>query len=145
MFSTSLFGCRKYWFFIFTSAWRANQQKEIQKEQWKTKTQKVQKCGKGIFESQNIVKLQVQNTTLGIIVSSTRCKTKSIFANICYMHNQKSRPPLPGRDENFPDKTEYSIFKYNLFRYYLENFVLWNPLHKMLGQFSQKMVLYGIL
>ena len=58
--------------------------------------------------------------------------------------DQKSRPPLPGRDEKFPGKMEYSIFKYNLFKYYLENFVLWNPLHKMLGQFSQKMVLYEI-
>ena len=55
-----------------------------EKRNTKTKRKKVQKCGKGIFESQNTVKLQ--NTTLGIIVSSIRCKTKSIFANICYMH-----------------------------------------------------------
>ena len=58
--------------------------------------------------------------------------------------DQKSRPPLPGRDEKNSGKMEYSISKYNLFKYYLENFVLWNPLHKMLGQFSQKMVLYEI-
>ena len=58
--------------------------------------------------------------------------------------DQKSRPPLLGRDEKCSGKMEYSIFKYNLFKYYLENFAPWNPLHKMLGQFSQKMVLYGI-
>ena len=56
----------------------------------------------------------------------------------------KSSPPIPGRDETFSGKMEYSIFKYNLFKYYLENFALWNPLHKMLEQFSQKVVLYGI-
>ena len=48
------------------------------------------------------------------------------------------------QDEKFSGKMEYSIFKYNLFEYYLENFALWNPLHKMQEQFSQKVVLYGI-
>ena len=37
--------------------------------------------------------------------------------------DQKSVPPLPGRDEIFSGKTEHSIFKYNLSKYYLENFV----------------------
>ena len=37
--------------------------------------------------------------------------------------DQKNVPPLPGRDEKSSRKTGYSIFKYNLFRYYLENFV----------------------
>ena len=37
--------------------------------------------------------------------------------------DQKNVPPLPGRDEKSSRKTEYSIFKYNLFKYYLENFV----------------------
>ena len=32
-------------------------------------------------------------------------------------------PPLPGRDEKFSGKKEYSIFKYNLFKYYLEIFM----------------------
>ena len=37
--------------------------------------------------------------------------------------DQKNVPPFPGRDEKFSRKTEHSIFKYNLFKYYLENFV----------------------
>ena len=36
--------------------------------------------------------------------------------------DQKSRPPLTGRNEKTSGKTEYSIFKYNLFEYYLEVF-----------------------
>ena len=56
----------------------------------------------------------------------------------------KIQPPIPGRDETFSGKMEYSIFKYNLFKYYLENFVRWNTLHKMLEQISQKVVLYEI-
>ena len=35
-------------------------------------------------------------------------------------------------------ETDNGPFKYNLFDNYLENFVLWNPLHKMLEQFSKK-------
>ena len=37
-------------------------------------------------------------------------------------------PPLPGQDEKSSEKTEYGIFKYNLFRYYLEIFVHYNTL-----------------
>ena len=37
-------------------------------------------------------------------------------------------PPLPGRDEKPSRKTEYSIFKYNLFKYHLEIFVHYNTL-----------------
>ena len=36
--------------------------------------------------------------------------------------DQKSSPPIQGRDEKFSGKMEYSIFKYNLFKYYLELF-----------------------
>ena len=34
-----------------------------------------------------------------------------------------TRTTLPGQDEKSSEKTEYGIFKYNLFRYYLEIFV----------------------
>ena len=36
--------------------------------------------------------------------------------------DQKFRTPLRGGDKVSYGKTEYSIFKYNLFEYYLENF-----------------------
>ena len=42
--------------------------------------------------------------------------------------DQKFVPPLPGRDEKSSGKTENSIFKYNLFKYYLENFEVYNQL-----------------
>ena len=37
--------------------------------------------------------------------------------------DQKFVPPLPGQYEKSSGKTEYGIFKYNLFKYYLEIFV----------------------
>ena len=49
---------------------------------------------------------------------------KSIFLK-CFIvqGDQKNVPPFSGRDEKSSRKTEYSIFKNNLFWYYLENFV----------------------
>ena len=35
-------------------------------------------------------------------------------------------PPLPGQDKKCSMKTEHSIFKYNLFKYYLEKFMTCN-------------------
>ena len=38
--------------------------------------------------------------------------------------DQKLVPPLPGQDEKSSRQTEDSIFKYNLFKYYLEIMVV---------------------
>ena len=40
----------------------------------------------------------------------------------------KLAPPLPGQDYKCSMKTEDSIFKYSLFEYYLEKFVIFNRL-----------------
>ena len=57
----------------------------------------------------------------------------SIWA--AYTGWSKTRTPLPGRNEMCILKTDNGTFKCNLFKNYLENFILWNPLHKMLEQF----------
>ena len=50
-----------------------------------------------------------------------------LFWKNCVFHGAEMQgdqklvpPPLPGQDEKFSGKTEYGIFKYNLFKYYLE-------------------------
>ena len=51
--------------------------------------------------------------------------TRTIFwvwGMVSIQGDQKSRPPLPGRDEKYPGKMEYSIFKYNLFKYLFGEF-----------------------
>ena len=59
--------------------------------------------------------------------------------------DSKLVPPLPGQNEMCTLKTDNGTFKYNLFKNYLENFVLWNPLHKMPEQFSQKQYYMGYI
>ena len=68
-----------------------------------------------------MLKITLKYHKVIILLSSEGAFSKNTEYNI--QGDQKNVPPLPGRDEKFSRKTEYSIFKHNLFKYYLENFV----------------------